>query len=70
MISQRFMQKSCIKNHKITRIFHRICIFMLNVFCIHDISVNFSAGIYTMLTNKKNNNMLLREFCYLSTYVF
>lgn len=21
-----------------------------------------------MLTNKKNNNMLLREFCYLSTY--
>lgn len=70
MISQQFMQKNCIKNHKIARIFHRICIFMLNVFCIHDISVNFSAGIYTMLTNKKNNNMLLREFCYLSTYVY
>ena len=70
MISQQIMQKSCINNRKIARIFHRICIFMLNVFCIHDISVNFLAGIYTMLTNKKNNNMLLREFCYLSTYVF
>lgn len=43
---------------------------MLNVFCIHDISVDFLAGIYTMVTNKKNNNMLLREFCYLSTYVY
>lgn len=70
MIPQRFMQKSCINNQKIARIFHRICIFMLNVFCIHDISVNFLAGIYTMLTNKKNNNMLLREICYLSTYVY
>lgn len=70
MIPQRFMQKSCINNHKIARIFHRICIFMLKVFCIHDISVNFLAGFYTMLTNKKNNNMLLREFCYLSTYVY
>ena len=70
MIPQRFMQKSCINNQKIARIFHGICIFMLNVFCIHDISVDFLAGIYTMLTNKKNNNMLLCEFCYLSTYVY
>ena len=70
MISQQFMQKSYIKNHKIARIFHRICIFMLKVFCIHDVFMNFLAGFYKMLTNKKNNNMLLREICYLSTYVY
>ena len=70
MIPQQFMQKSCINNQKIARIFHGICIFMLNVFCIHDASIKNLAGIYTMLTNKKNNNMLLREFCYLSTYVY
>lgn len=43
---------------------------MLHVFCIHDVFMNFLAGFYKMLTNNKNNNMLLREFCYLSTYVY
>lgn len=70
MIPQQFMQKSCINNQKIAKIFYKSCIFMLNVFCIHDASIKILAGFYKMLTNKKNNNMLLREFCYLSTYVY